>query len=120
MTQDAIESLHSVIWGQNSKSMLDSLLAMERAVAEAVSRFNQGMTKTSMVVAEQLCYVTGSCPTRRSPKKDKQKLGQAGETRMESEKVNQKMAKRHISPTGPRTTAQDTGEPTLAAKKTQM
>ncbi|KAG0427936.1 hypothetical protein HPB47_025048 [Ixodes persulcatus] len=57
----------------------------------------QGMTKTSKVVAEQLGYVTGSCPTRRSPKKDKQRLGQAGETRMESEKVNQKMAKRHKS-----------------------
>lgn len=59
MTQNAIECLHSVIWGQNSKNMHDSLLSVERAVAEAVSRFNQGMAKTSKAVAAQIGYSTG-------------------------------------------------------------
>ncbi|KAG0425252.1 hypothetical protein HPB47_027551 [Ixodes persulcatus] len=54
LEQNAIESLHSVTWSQNSKSMHDSLLAVERAVAEAVSRFSQGMAKPSNSVTEQL------------------------------------------------------------------
>ncbi|KAG0423238.1 hypothetical protein HPB47_000973 [Ixodes persulcatus] len=69
MTQNAIECLHSVIWGQNSKNTHDSLLSVERAVAEAVSRFNQGMAKTSKAVAAQLRYSTGSCLIRRSLEK---------------------------------------------------
>ncbi|CAN7947863.1 unnamed protein product [Ixodes hexagonus] len=95
MTQNAIECLHSVIWGQNSKNTHDSLLSVERAVAEAVSRFNQGMAKTSKAVAAQLGYSTGSCLIRRSLEKDRRRLRKANKAHSESEKVKKRMAKRH-------------------------
>ncbi|KAM7311103.1 hypothetical protein ISCGN_008011 [Ixodes scapularis] len=95
MTQNAIECLHSVIWGQNSKNTHDSLLSVERAVAEAVSRFNQGMAKTSEAVAAQLGYSTGSCLIRRSLEKDRRRLRKANKAHSESEKVKKRMAKRH-------------------------
>ncbi|CAN7983167.1 unnamed protein product [Ixodes pacificus] len=95
MTQNAIECLHSVIWGQNSKNTHDSLLSVERAVAEAVSRFNQGMSKTSQAVAAQLGYSTGSCLIRRSLEKDRRRLHKANKAHSESEKVKKRMAKRH-------------------------
>ncbi|XP_070395670.1 uncharacterized protein [Dermacentor albipictus] len=69
MTQNAIKCLHSVIWSQSAKNTHDSLLAVERAVAEAVSRFNQGMAATSRAVAAQLGYSPGSCLIRRSLEK---------------------------------------------------
>ncbi|KAG0430004.1 hypothetical protein HPB47_023088 [Ixodes persulcatus] len=74
--------------------MHDPLLAVERAVVEAVSRFNQGMVKTSKAVAEQLGYSTGSCLTRRNLEKDKQRLRKADKAHTKSEKVK-KIAKRH-------------------------
>lgn len=51
-----------------------TLPAVERAVAEAVPRFNWCMEKTSKAVAEQIGYSTGSCLTRRSLEKDKQRF----------------------------------------------
>ncbi|KAM7302577.1 hypothetical protein ISCGN_018085, partial [Ixodes scapularis] len=86
ITQNAIECLHSVIWGQNSKNRYDSLLSVERAVAEAMSRFNQGMAKTSNAVAAQLGYSTGSCLIRRSLEKDRRRLRKANKAHPESEK----------------------------------
>ncbi|KAG0410553.1 hypothetical protein HPB47_012323, partial [Ixodes persulcatus] len=77
-----------------SKSMHDSLLAVEVAIAEAVSGFKQDMATTSKAAAEQLGYSTGSCLTRRSLEKDKQRLSKADKAHTESEKVK-KMAKRH-------------------------
>lgn len=95
MTQNAIECLHSVIWSQCSKNTHDSLLAVQRAVAEAVSRFNQGMAATSRAVAEQLGYSPGRCLIRRSLEKDKQRLCRSDKGHTDSEKVKKKMAKRH-------------------------
>lgn len=46
MTQNASESLHSVIWDQVPKNKHASLHIVQRAVAEAISRFNQGIAKT--------------------------------------------------------------------------
>ncbi|KAG0433567.1 hypothetical protein HPB47_019801 [Ixodes persulcatus] len=77
-----------------------------RAVAEAVSRFNQGMSKTSKAVAEQLDYSTGSCLTRRSSgvtrvsgtrgeaSRRRNRLRKADKAHTESEKAK-KMANRH-------------------------
>ncbi|KAG0412975.1 hypothetical protein HPB47_009877 [Ixodes persulcatus] len=94
MLQIGLEYLHSVIWGQNSKSKHDSLVDVKRAVAQAVSRFNQDMVKTSMAVSEQLGYCTAlllhfsrfAGTSRRTSKADKD--------HMEREKLR-RMAKRH-------------------------
>ncbi|KAG0413615.1 hypothetical protein HPB47_009219 [Ixodes persulcatus] len=71
-----------------------TLLAVESAVAEAVSGFNQDVAKTSKAVTEQLRCSTGSCLTRRSLEKDKQRHSKADKAHTESEKVKE-MTKRH-------------------------
>lgn len=68
---------------------------MERAVAEAVSRFNQGMVETKRAVAEQLGYSPGSCLIRRSLEKDRKRLCKANKRHTESEKLKRRMSKRH-------------------------
>lgn len=45
MTQNASECLRSVIWEQASKTKHASLHSVQRAVAEAIRRFNQGVKK---------------------------------------------------------------------------
>lgn len=83
MTQNTIECLHSVIWSQSSKNTHESLLAVEKAVADAVLRFNQGMVETIKAIAGQLVSSAGSCLIRRRLEKDKRRLCKAnkGHTR---------------------------------------
>lgn len=108
MTQNAIECLHSVIWSQSSKNTHESLLAVERAAAEAVSRFNQGMAETNRAVAEQLGYSPGSCLIRRSLEKDRKRLCKAYKGHTESEKLKRRMSKRH-KPNSSRVARNDVG-----------
>lgn len=108
MTQNAIECLHSVIWSQSSKNTHESLLAVERAVAEAVLRFNQGMAETIRAVAEQLGYSPGSCLIRRSLEKDRKRLCKAYKGHTESEKLKRRMSKRH-KPNSSRVARNDVG-----------
>ncbi|KAH9377430.1 hypothetical protein HPB48_016807 [Haemaphysalis longicornis] len=74
ITQNSNESLHALIWEQAPKSQHNSLRSIERAVAEAISRFNQGLTSSNVEVAENLGYRAGSCLVRRSLEKDEARL----------------------------------------------
>ncbi|KAH7976442.1 hypothetical protein HPB52_014254 [Rhipicephalus sanguineus] len=69
-TQNASESLHSVIWTQTSKNGNASLESVKRAAAEAVAIYNQGRRATNESIAASLGYVAGDCLVRRSLEKD--------------------------------------------------
>lgn len=74
ITQNPSESLHAMIWQQAPKTLHASLRSIERAVAEAISRFNQGTTKSNVEIAEKLGYSAGNNLVRRSLEKDKGRL----------------------------------------------
>ncbi|CAN8004346.1 unnamed protein product [Ixodes hexagonus] len=76
-TQNPSESLHAVIWAQTSKNTHASLFSVQRAVAEAVSVFNQGQKKTNESVVASLGYTAGSALIRRSIEKDDRRLHKA-------------------------------------------
>lgn len=69
MTQNASESLHSVIWSLAPKTQHASLFSVHRAVAEAISRYNQGVLKTNQIVTECLGFAPGQCLARRASRK---------------------------------------------------
>ncbi|KAH7984846.1 hypothetical protein HPB52_024496 [Rhipicephalus sanguineus] len=69
-TQNASESLHSVIWTQTSTNGNASLESVKRAAAEAVAIYNQGRRATNDSIAASLGYVAGDCLVRRSLEKD--------------------------------------------------
>ncbi|KAH7951915.1 hypothetical protein HPB52_015376 [Rhipicephalus sanguineus] len=60
-TQNASESLHSVIWTQTSKNGNASLESVKRAAAEAVAIYNQGRRATNESIAASLGYIAGDC-----------------------------------------------------------
>lgn len=95
MTQNASESLHSVIWSLAPKTQHASLFSVQRAVAEAISRYNQGVLKTNQIVTECLGFAPGQCLARRSLEKDRGRLRKANKARSESELTVRKLAKRH-------------------------
>ncbi|KAH9372086.1 hypothetical protein HPB48_017427 [Haemaphysalis longicornis] len=72
--QNSNESLCAMIWEQAPKSRHASLRSIERAVAEAISRFNQGLTSSNVDVAENLGYSAESCLVQRSLEKDQARL----------------------------------------------
>ncbi|CAN8002053.1 unnamed protein product [Ixodes hexagonus] len=94
-TQNASESLHSVIWSLSPKTQHASLLSVRRAVAEAVSRYNQGVMKTNKIVTECLGFAPGQCLARRSHERDQHRLHKANKVHSESEKTVRSLAKRH-------------------------
>ncbi|KAH9383687.1 hypothetical protein HPB48_025453 [Haemaphysalis longicornis] len=51
-TQNANESLHSVVWSLIPKEKHASLIAVETAVAEAIMRFNAGVRESSRILRE--------------------------------------------------------------------
>ncbi|KAL1417675.1 hypothetical protein MTO96_026641 [Rhipicephalus appendiculatus] len=99
ITQNPSESLHSVIWQQAPKTQHASLRSIERAVAEAISRFNQGMTKSNIEIAEKLGYNAGYNLVRRSLEKDKNRLQKSQREHHDSNTTKTTLAKRH-KPTG--------------------
>ncbi|KAL1423754.1 hypothetical protein MTO96_020818 [Rhipicephalus appendiculatus] len=99
ITQNPSESLHSVIWQQAPKTQHASLRSIERAVAEAISRFNQGMTKSNIEIAEKLGYNAGYNLVRRSLEKDKNRLRKSQREHHDSNTTKTTLAKRH-KPTG--------------------
>ncbi|KAH9371997.1 hypothetical protein HPB48_022806 [Haemaphysalis longicornis] len=84
LTQNPSESLHSVIWQQVSKTQHASLRSVERAVAEAVSRFNQGVTRSNAEIAEKLGYSPGGRSVLRSLEKDNIRLEKSKRKHMDS------------------------------------
>ncbi|KAH7952586.1 hypothetical protein HPB52_024184 [Rhipicephalus sanguineus] len=95
ITQNPSESLHSVIWQQAPKIQHASLRSIERAVAEAVSRFNQGVTKSNVEIAEKLGYSAGYNLVRCSLEKDKTRLQKSQREHLDSNTAKTRLAQRH-------------------------
>lgn len=94
-TQNASESLHSVIWTQTSKNGNASLESVKRAAAEAVAIYNQGRRATNESIAASLGYVAGDCLVRRSLEKDSLRLRKANATHLKSTNTKKTLARRH-------------------------
>ncbi|XP_049275229.1 uncharacterized protein LOC125759852 [Rhipicephalus sanguineus] len=94
-TQNASESLHSVIWTQTSKNGNASLESVKRAAAEAVAVYNQGRKATNESIAASLGYVAGDCLVRRSLEKDSLRLRKANATHLKSTNTKKTLARRH-------------------------
>ncbi|KAM7293084.1 hypothetical protein ISCGN_026214 [Ixodes scapularis] len=88
-TQNASESLHSVIWTQTSKNANASLDSVKKAAAEAVAVYNQGRRAMSESVAASLGYAAGDCLVRRSMEKDNLHLRKANATHQSSSNAKQ-------------------------------
>lgn len=95
ITQNPSESLHSVIWQQVSKTQHASLRSVERAVAEAISRFNQGITRSNAEIAEKLGYSPGGRSVLRSLEKDNIRLEKSKRKHMDSRSTKTRLARRH-------------------------
>ncbi|KAH7960309.1 hypothetical protein HPB49_018600 [Dermacentor silvarum] len=95
ITQNSNESLHAMIWEQAPKTQHASLRSIERAVAEAISRFNQGITKSNTQIAEKLGYSAGSCFVRHSLEKDKSRLQKSQKEHVDSRVTKARLSKRH-------------------------
>lgn len=94
-TQNASESLHSVIWTQTSKNANASLESVKRAAAEAVAVYNQGRRATNELIAASLGYAAGDCLVRRSIEKDRLRLHKANEVHRRSGSLKESFSKRH-------------------------
>ncbi|CAN8010699.1 unnamed protein product [Ixodes pacificus] len=73
-TQNANESLHSVIWSLSSKEQHASLFSVECAVAQAVLRFNCGKQRATSAILKELHLHQGTASAQRSSEKDHQRL----------------------------------------------
>ncbi|KAG0438049.1 hypothetical protein HPB47_017165 [Ixodes persulcatus] len=62
-----------MIWNQVPKSKHASLHRTQTGIAEGISRFNQGVTKSNKEMAKKLGYCAGSRLVRRSLKKDRRR-----------------------------------------------
>ncbi|KAG0435122.1 hypothetical protein HPB47_018674 [Ixodes persulcatus] len=98
-TQNPSESLHAVIWTQTSKNTHASLFSVQRAVAEAVSVFNQGQKKTNESVVASLGYTAGSALIRRSIEKDDRRLHKANKVFLDSDSMKKQLSTRHRADT---------------------
>ncbi|XP_077513273.1 uncharacterized protein LOC144124468 [Amblyomma americanum] len=76
-TQNAAESLHSVIWSMISKDQRASLFAVETAVHEAVARYNFGNLRAYTEVCKSVGIKPGSLALERAQEKDKQRKRKA-------------------------------------------
>ncbi|CAN7942945.1 unnamed protein product [Ixodes pacificus] len=95
MTQNSNESLHAMIWNHVPKSKHASLHRTQTGVAEGISRFNQGVTKSNKGMAEKLGYCAGSRLVRRSLEKDRRRLQRSNDDHRERNAVKTKLARRH-------------------------
>ncbi|KAM7293982.1 hypothetical protein ISCGN_023533, partial [Ixodes scapularis] len=94
-TQNASESLHSMIWTQTSKNANASLDSVKRAAAEAVAVYNQGRRVTNESIAAGLRYATGDGLVRRSIEKDSLRLRKANAVHQSSSSMKGRFSKRH-------------------------
>uniref|UniRef100_A0A1E1XP14 Putative kolobok-8 hm n=1 Tax=Amblyomma sculptum TaxID=1581419 RepID=A0A1E1XP14_AMBSC len=72
-TQNAAESLHSVIWTLISKQQHASLFSVEAAVHEAVARYNAGSLRAYTELCNTLGVKPGALALRRAAEKDYQR-----------------------------------------------
>ncbi|KAH7963928.1 hypothetical protein HPB52_023801 [Rhipicephalus sanguineus] len=96
MTQNASECLHSVIWDQAPKTKHASLHSVQRAVAEAISRYNQGLTKSSTAIAQcRYQHSAGTRAVRRSLEKDRRRICMSSKDHANRNATTSKLARRH-------------------------
>lgn len=76
-TQNAVESMNSLIWSLQSKSQFASLRSVESAVADAVCRFNGGCKSALQEITAQLGFNPGDCSLRRAAEKDAKRVKRA-------------------------------------------
>ncbi|KAG0423630.1 hypothetical protein HPB47_000600 [Ixodes persulcatus] len=98
-TQNPSESLHAVIWAQTSKNTHASLFSVQRAVAEAVSVFDQGQKRTNESVVASLGYTAGSALIRRSIEKDDRRHHKANKVFLDSDSMKKQLSTRHRADT---------------------
>lgn len=94
-TQNASESLHSLIWTQTSKNGNASLESVKRAAAEAVAIYNQGRRATNESITASLGYAAGDCLVRRSIEKDRLRLRKANGVHLKSNSMKEALERRH-------------------------
>ncbi|XP_077493058.1 uncharacterized protein LOC144104115 [Amblyomma americanum] len=94
-TQNANESLHSVIWSLVSKEQHSSLVAVQAAVAEAVLRFNTGNLHASSAILQQLDTNITSSGFQRVREKDLRRSASSKKKREASLEVRKQAKKRH-------------------------
>ncbi|KAH7945683.1 hypothetical protein HPB49_013992 [Dermacentor silvarum] len=94
-TQNANESLHSVIWSLMPKTKHASLFAVETAVAEAVMRYNAGMKETSSRILREMQIQQSSKGIQRAEEKDGHRLNSAERKRGASAAFLQAAKRRH-------------------------
>lgn len=92
-TQNASESLHSVIWSMTSKNCHASLKTVKRAVA----LYNQGRTATNERASSEFGFSPGSCPSNRSLEKDRIRVNKARKTFLEERALKEVLGRRHGS-----------------------
>lgn len=72
-TQNAAESLHSVIWSLISKQQHASLFTVEAAVHEAVAKYNAGSLRAYTEICTALGVKPGAVALQRAAEKDSQR-----------------------------------------------
>lgn len=76
-TQNAAESLHSVVWSLLSKDEHASLFTVEAAVHEAISKYNSGSLRAYTEVCTALGIKPGALAIQRAAEKDRQRTRKA-------------------------------------------
>lgn len=76
-TQNASESLHSVVWSLLSKDEHASLFTVEAAVHEAVAKYNSGSLRAYTEVCAALGIKPGTLAIQRAAEKDRQRTRKA-------------------------------------------
>lgn len=94
-TQNANESLHSLIWSLAPKEKHASLFSIEAAVAEAVMNFNAGREKTSVGILNELSMNPGHRSTKRMREKDQRRSVSSVRKRVSADNVQRTLQKRH-------------------------
>lgn len=89
-TQNAAESLHSVIWSLTSKDQHASLFAVETTVHEAVARYNFGNLRAYTEMCKSVGIKPASLALQRAEEKDQQRKRKARSAEKMKEKGRKK------------------------------
>lgn len=95
IVQNSNESLHAMIWDRVPKNQHALMRSTERGVAEAISRFNQGIIKNNAQIPNKLGYSAGTCLVHRSLENDKSRLLKSQKEHLVTTDTKTRLAKRH-------------------------
>ncbi|CAN7980517.1 unnamed protein product, partial [Ixodes pacificus] len=94
-TQNANESLHSVIWSLAPKDQNASLFTVESAVAEATIRFNVGSQQASAAILRELNLDPSKKCMKRGAEKDLRRSAASESKRAGQDNIQKAMKKKH-------------------------